>query len=61
MGSGLDVKIFFLLQPAGVGQGVATPLVGAFHHHFLQSLSNRFLMRQRGTTVLMLVDWRWVE
>ena len=47
MGSGLDVKIFFLLQPAGVGQGVATPLVGAFHHHFLQSLSNRFLMRQQ--------------
>ena len=30
MGSGLDVKIFFLLQPVGVGQGVATPLVGAF-------------------------------
>ncbi len=47
MGSGLDVKIFFLLQPVGVGQGVATPLVGAFYHHFLQSLSDRFLMRQR--------------
>jgi len=47
MGSGLDVKIFLLLQPAGVGQGVATPLAGAFYHHFLQSLSNRFLMRQQ--------------
>ena len=47
MGSELDVKIFFLLQPAGVGQGVATPLVGAFYHHFLQSLSDRFLMRQQ--------------
>jgi len=47
MGSGLDVKIFFLLQPAGVGQGVATPLVGAFYHHFLQSLSDRFLIRPR--------------
>ena len=47
MGSGLDVKIFFLLQPVGVGQGVATPRVGAFYHHFLQSLSDRFLMRQR--------------
>lgn len=46
MGSGLDLKIFFLLQPVGVGQGVATPLVGAFYHHFLQSLSDRFLMRQ---------------
>ncbi len=34
------------LQPAGVGQGVTTPLVGAFYHHFLQSLSDRFLMRQ---------------
>ena len=47
MGSGLDVKIFLLLQAAGVGQGVATPLVGAFYHHFLQSLSDRFLVRQR--------------
>ncbi len=47
MGSELDVKIFFLLQPAGVGQGVAIPLVGAFYHHFLQSLSDRFLMRQQ--------------
>jgi len=47
MGSGLDVKIFLLLQPAGVGQGVATPLAGAFYHHFLQSLSDRFLMRQQ--------------
>ena len=47
MESGLDVKIFFLLQPVGVGQGVATPLVGAFHHHFFQFLSDRFLMRQR--------------
>ncbi len=33
MGSGLDVKIFLLLQPAGVEQGVATPQAGAFHHH----------------------------
>ena len=47
MGSGLDVKIFLLLQAAGVGQGVATLLVGAFYHHFLQSLSDRFLVRQR--------------
>ncbi len=47
MGSELDVKIFLLLQGAGVEQGVATPLVGAFYHHFLQSLSDRFLMRQR--------------
>ena len=47
MGNGLDVKIFLLLQAAGVGQGVATPLVGAFYHHFLQSLSDRFLVRQR--------------
>ncbi len=47
MGSRLDVKIFLLLQPAGVGQGVATPLAGAFYHHFLQSLSDRFLMRQQ--------------
>ncbi len=47
MGSRLDVKIFLLLQPAGVGQGVAIPLVGAFYHHILQSLSDRFLMRQR--------------
>ncbi len=30
MGSELDVKIFLLLQAAGVEQGVATPLVGAF-------------------------------
>lgn len=49
MGSGLDVKIFFLLQPVGVGQGVATPLVGAFYHHFLQSLSDRFLREATGT------------
>ncbi len=48
MGSELDVKICLLLQAAGVKQGVATPLVGAFHHHFLQSLSDRFLMRQQG-------------
>jgi hypothetical protein len=27
------VKIFLLLQTAGVKQGVATPLAGAFHHH----------------------------
>ncbi len=47
MGSELDVKIFLLLQAGGVKQGVATPLVGAFYHHFLQSLSDRFLMRQR--------------
>ncbi len=47
MGSGLDVKIFLLLQAAGVEQGVATPLAGAFYHHFLQSLSDRFLMRQQ--------------
>jgi hypothetical protein len=33
MGSELDVKIFLLLQPAGVKQGVDTPLVGAFYHH----------------------------
>ena len=32
MGSELDVKIFLLLQAAGVEQGVATPLAGAFHH-----------------------------
>ena len=47
MGSELDVKIFLLLQAAGVKQGVATPLAGAFYHHFLQSLSDRFLLRQR--------------
>ena len=47
MGSELDVKIFLLLQAAGVEQGVATPLVGAFYHRFLQSLSDRFLMRQQ--------------
>ena len=46
MGSGLDVKIFFLLQPVGVGQGVASS-GRCFYHHFLQSLSDRFLMRQR--------------
>ena len=33
MGSELDVKIFLLLQAAGVEQEVATPLVGAFYHH----------------------------
>ncbi len=47
MGSELDVKIFLLLQAAGVEQGVATLLAGAFYHHFLQSLSDRFLMRQQ--------------
>ncbi len=47
MGSELDVTIFLLLQAAGVKQGVATPLAGAFYHHFLQSLSDRFLLRQR--------------
>ncbi len=46
MRSGLDVKIFLLLQAAGVEQDFATPLAGAFFHHFLQSLSDRFLMRQ---------------
>jgi len=46
MGSELDVKIFLLLQGAGVEQGVATPLVGAFYHHFVHTLSDRFLMRQ---------------
>ena len=47
MRSELDVKIFLLRQAAGVEQECATPLAGAFHHHFLQSLSDRFLMRQR--------------
>jgi len=30
MGSGLDVKIFLLLQAAGVEQGVAIPLLVLF-------------------------------
>ncbi len=47
MGSELDVKIFLLGPATGVEEGIATPLAGAFHHHFLQSLSDRFLMRQR--------------
>ena len=48
MGSGLDVKIFLLGPAAGVKQGVATPLAGAFHHHFLQPLSDRFLREATG-------------
>jgi len=47
MGSELDVKIFLKRPATRVEEGVATPLVGAFYHHFLQSLSDRFLMRQR--------------
>ncbi len=47
MGSELDVKIFLLGPATGVEEGVATPLDGAFHHHLLQSLSDRFLMRQK--------------
>ncbi len=47
MGSEIDVKIFLLGSATRVEEGVATPLAGAFHHHFLQSLSDRFLMRQK--------------
>ncbi len=47
MRSGLEVKIFLWLQAAGVEQDFATPLAGAFFHPFLQSLWDRFLMRQR--------------
>ena len=46
MGSGLDVKIFFLLQPVVLGKGCHSS-GRCFYHHFLQSLSDRFLMRQR--------------
>ena len=46
MGSGLDVKIFLLLQAAGVEQGVASS-GWCFLPPLVQSLSDRFLMRQR--------------
>ena len=46
MGSGLDVKIFLLLQAAGVEQGVASS-GWCFLPPLVQSLSDRFLMRHR--------------
>ena len=46
MGSGLDVKIFLLLQAAGVEQGVASS-GWCFLPPLVQSLSDRFLMRQQ--------------
>ena len=47
MRSGLDVKIFLWLQAAGVEQDFAAPLAGCSSPPFVQSLSDRFLMRQR--------------
>jgi len=48
MGSELDVKIFLKGPATRVEEGVATPLIGAFHHHFLKSFSNRFLREATG-------------
>ncbi len=48
MGSGLDVKIFLLLQAAGVEQGVASS-GWCFLPPLVQSLSNRFLREATGT------------
>ncbi len=47
MGSGLDVKIFLLLQAAGVEQGVASS-GWCFLPPLVQSLSNRFLREAPG-------------
>ena len=60
MGSGLDVKIFLLLQAAGVEQGVASsgwcflpPLVQSLSDRFLREApntpSNRFLREATGS------------
>ncbi len=48
MGSGLDVKIFLLLQAAGVEQGVASS-GWCFLPPLVQSLSNRFLREAPNT------------
>ncbi len=67
MGSGLDVKIFLLLQAAGVEQGVASS-GWCFLPPLVQSPSNRFLREATGASCLRfqvsscrkLETWNWL-